>query len=70
MGFMTGYKTIITALASILAGLATLLGGPIDQELLDLLEIDTNALVGGLTIIIGAVFGVLRLFTTTPVLKK
>lgn len=66
---MDGYKTLIISLVSVLAGVATMSGHGFSAEQLQSLTNNLEALVGGVIAVMGAVMGVLRFISTTPVAK-
>ena len=64
---LTGYKTIIVGLISVLGGVLTALGYTIPEETLQSLTDSLTALVGAGMTLYGVVMVVLRMITGGPV---
>lgn len=67
---MTGYKTFIVGLLSLIAGLATMMGVTIDQDTLAAIQSNAETVIGGGMTLYGLVMIVLRKFTSSPMFKK
>lgn len=67
---MTGYKTFIVGLLSLIAGLATMMGVTIDPETLGSIQANAETVIGGGMTLYGLVMLVLRKFTKSPMFKK
>jgi hypothetical protein len=67
---MTGYKTFIVGLLSLVGGLATMMGITIDPETLASIQENAEVVVGGGMTLYGLVMIVLRKFTDSPIFKK
>jgi hypothetical protein len=67
---MTGYKTFIVGLLSLIGGLATMMGVTIDTETLTAIQENAEVVIGGGMTLYGLVMIVLRKFTGSPIFKK
>jgi hypothetical protein len=67
---MTGYKTFIVGLLSLIGGLATMTGVTIDPETLTAIQENAEVVIGGGMTLYGLVMIVLRKFTDSPIFKK
>ncbi len=67
---MTGYKTFIVGLISLVAGIATMMGVTIDGETLAAIQANAETVIGGGMTLYGLVMVVLRAFTKSPMFKK
>lgn len=67
---MSGYKTFIVGLISLVAGIATMMGVTIDGETLAAIQANAETVIGGGMTLYGLVMVVLRAFTKSPMFKK
>lgn len=67
---MTGYKTFIVGLISLVAGIATMMGVTIEPETLAAIQANAETVIGGGMTLYGLVMLVLRAFTKSPMFKK
>ena len=63
---MNGYKTIITAVLSVLGGVATMMGVTLDPQLMADIAANLEIVIGGGMVLYGALMSVLRAFTSSP----
>jgi len=66
---MHGYKTIITAIISVVMGLATVMGVTIDAQLKADIVANLDVFIGAGMTLYGLVMAVLRAFTSSPMLN-
>lgn len=65
-----GYKTVLTGVLSMVAGLATAMGVGLDADTLKSISDNTEVIVGAGMTLYGGVMVLLRAFTSSPMFKK
>lgn len=67
---ITGYKTAIVGVLSMLGGLATMLGVTLPEGAVQTIATNVDVVVGAGIALYGAVILVLRAFTNSPMFSK